>query len=66
MITWRNRPIEQMSRDELRLAVEDAANEMVRAHKTHGPDQVMTMLSCGFVTGAICATLIVSLLTAHY
>jgi hypothetical protein len=49
-----------MSRDELRLAIEDAADEMLRARQTHGSDQIMMMLSCGFATGALCATLIMS------
>jgi hypothetical protein len=61
MIVWRNRPIETLSRDELRIALEDAADELIRTRATFAGDQVSTTLAAGFASGAALTCLVMLL-----
>ena len=58
MVVWRNRPIESLSRDELRIALEDAADEMIRTRSAFGGDQFSATLVTGFAAGAAITCLI--------
>jgi hypothetical protein len=64
MVAWRNRPIENLSRDELRLALEDAADEMLRARSTFGRDQFLTTFVAGALAGATVACVVLTVLHA--
>jgi hypothetical protein len=55
MITWRNRSIESLTAAELRIALEDAAAEMLRAREAFGPGQFFNTLLVGFAAGAVTA-----------
>lgn len=61
MITWRNRRIEDLTAPELRLALEDAATEIVRARLAFGSDQVTATLLAGFIAGSAMTALAMAL-----
>jgi hypothetical protein len=64
MITWKNRNIEDLAAAELRLALEEAADEIVKAQRCFGADQVWTTLLAGFIAGAVVSALVLSSLIA--
>ena len=61
MMTWKKRRIEDLTAPELRLALEDAADEIIRAQRSFGSDQVMTTLFTGFVAGSAMTVLVMLL-----
>lgn len=62
MITWKNRNIDDLVAAELRLALEEAADEIVKAQRSFGADQVWTTLFAGFIAGAVVSALALSCL----
>lgn len=52
MIKWRNRSVDSLSRAELLLALEDAAEEVMKM-RTGSPDGLWLGLKAGFFAGAI-------------
>jgi hypothetical protein len=62
MIAWRNRPIEQLTREEMRLALEDAGDEIVRARTVFGPNQFLLTLLTGMIAGALLTCLVMTLI----
>lgn len=60
MIIWKNRRIEDLAVGELRLALEEAADEIIKAQRTFGSDQVWTTLFAGFLAGAVVSALALS------
>lgn len=61
MIRWKNQPIEDMKAEELRLALEDAADEILRAQKSFNCDQIFTTVLVSFGMGALMTGLVLAL-----
>lgn len=56
MMTWRNRSIDTLSATELRLALDDAINEIAWSRTAPASSSFFSALLLGFAAGALVAT----------
>ncbi len=61
MMTWRNRSIDTLSATELRLALDDAINEIAWSRSTPDSSSFFSALLLGFAAGALVAASAVAL-----
>ncbi|MEI9899759.1 MAG: hypothetical protein WDN31_05975 [Hyphomicrobium sp.] len=59
MVTWRNRSIETLSTMELRLALDDAINQIAWSRAAPDSGSFFSALLAGFAAGALVAALAV-------
>lgn len=55
MVTWRNRSIDTLSTMELRLALDDAINQIAWSRPASDPSSFFSALLLGFAAGAVVA-----------
>jgi len=56
MVTWRNRSIDSLSTTELRLALDDAINQIAWSQAEADSNTFFQALIAGFVAGAVVVT----------
>jgi len=60
MVTWRNRSIDSLSTMELRLALDDAINQIAWSRAEAGSTTFFQALIAGFIAGAVVVTVAIA------